>query len=31
MQNTAGGMRHAAEGDRVGLAIAPDSVQVLRD
>ena len=31
MQNTAGGMHHAGEGDRVGLAIAPDSVQVLRD
>ncbi len=31
LQNTAGGMRHAEQGDRVGLAIAPDSVQVLRD
>ena len=31
LQNTAGGVRHAGEGDRVGLAIAPDSVQVLRD
>jgi spermidine/putrescine transport system ATP-binding protein len=31
LQNTAGGMRHAGEGDRVGIAIAPHSVQVLRD
>lgn len=31
MQNEAGGARHAVEGDRVGLAIAPGSVQVLRD
>jgi spermidine/putrescine transport system ATP-binding protein len=31
LQNSAGGMRHAERGDRVGIAIAPDSVQVLRD
>jgi spermidine/putrescine transport system ATP-binding protein len=31
LQNTASGMRDAEQGDRVGLAIAPDSVQVLRD
>jgi spermidine/putrescine transport system ATP-binding protein len=31
LQNTAGSMRHAEAGDRVGIAIAPGSVQVLRD
>ena len=31
LQNSAGGLSHAARGDRVGLAIAPGSVQVLRD
>ena len=31
MQNSAGGTRHAGEGDRVGIEIAPDSIQVLRD
>jgi spermidine/putrescine transport system ATP-binding protein len=31
LQNSAGGARHAAEGDRIGVAIAADSVQVLRD
>ena len=31
LQNSAGGVRHAAEGDRIGIAIAPGSVQVLRD
>lgn len=31
MQNSAGGARDAAEGERVGIEIAPDSVQVLRD
>ena len=31
LQNTAGRLCHAEQGDRVGLAIAPDSVQVLRD